>query len=326
MNNDKVITIVELYKNGKEIKEIAEQFQCTVSWIANILRKQGIKPSRGPKIGKLHNPDLISQVCEMAKDGKSAKEIAEFFKRTPQNINKILRKQGIKPVRGINPKKGVSTKPEQIAGIIQMANNGKTRLEIAEQFEIGHSRVCAILNEHGVKLEKVKGNANPEKIKQICDMFKSGKTVTEIAEFFGYSGTGGVCNILIKHGLRSRKPNQNRPDGKYLDTQGYLWVRVLDDDPLICMRTKKGVISEHRYVMARSLGRPLTNNEEVHHKNGNREDNRIENLQLMKGKHGKGFAIHCADCSSLDIDDGIINNFKCNNCGSKNVKYSDLKL
>ena len=37
---------------------------------------------------------------------------------------------------------------------------------------------------------------------------------------------------------------------------------------------------EHRYVMARRIGRPLHHDESVHHKNGNRADNRIQNLEI----------------------------------------------
>lgn len=43
---------------------------------------------------------------------------------------------------------------------------------------------------------------------------------------------------------------------------------------------KDGAMFEHVFIMSEHIGRPLMKHETVHHKNGMRSDNRIENLEL----------------------------------------------
>ena len=63
-------------------------------------------------------------------------------------------------------------------------------------------------------------------------------------------------------------------------TDGYIYTWLKHDDFLYPM-TLGGRILEHRLVMAKKLGRCLQPWEMVHHKNGKRDDNRPENLELV---------------------------------------------
>lgn len=51
---------------------------------------------------------------------------------------------------------------------------------------------------------------------------------------------------------------------------------------------KDGAIHEHVFVMSEYLGRALLSGETVHHKNGIRHDNRIDNLELWVSAHPAG--------------------------------------
>lgn len=63
----------------------------------------------------------------------------------------------------------------------------------------------------------------------------------------------------------------------YLDPNGYLQMSKIGHPNCT---SKTGRIAQHTLIMSEHLGRPLRKNESVHHKNGIRNDNRIENLEL----------------------------------------------
>lgn len=107
--------------------------------------------------------------------------------------------------------------------------------------------------------EKRKGVPSPRKGVSLSEETK--KKISEAQK-------GRIRNPSLYGGHRKRR------------SDGYIKVYV-PDHPLA---TKDGYVMEHILVMEKAIGRYITRDEVVHHKNKKRDDNRIENLELMTFK------------------------------------------
>lgn len=114
----------------------------------------------------------------------------------------------------------------------------------------------------------------------MCPVCKNKRQVTEYNIFRSTNWTARCAKCVS---LRA-KENPNWRGGRVKLKTGYILIYIRDDDQFISMRDKRNYTLEHRYIMAKKLGRPLERHEVVHHLNGIKDDNREKNLAIVGGE------------------------------------------
>jgi DNA-binding CsgD family transcriptional regulator len=215
-----------------------------------------------------------------------------------------------------------------VDGIVTMYLDGATLEQIAARYGAAALTVKRRLIECGIPIRS-RGARDPraaqassrrltdQQEEDVARRYVDGELIRDIAASL-WVGRKTIDNTLRRQNVQRRDRREaslkrfsdarsegrrhvNWKGGRHRNDDGYFLVRVDPEDPLAVMRMDRGYVLEHRLVMARHLGRPLESHETVHHKNGRRDDNRIENLELRRGKHGKGQVMCCGDCGSRNI-------------------------
>lgn len=189
---------------------------------------------------------------------------------------------------------------------------GASLTQLSREYGGSHIAVRKALLRAGVETRKPGRAAwrhfTPEQQADIIKSWHGGESQSFIAKRYGTDQTV-ISKFLVMNGIEPvnrRRPQRGPANplwrGGRTKLHGYIAIRLADDDPMVSMRIDNGYVLEHRLLMARSLGRPLTRTETVHHINGDRTDNRLENLQLRQGQHGRGVVMTCLDCGSHNVE------------------------
>lgn len=301
--------IINLYNTGLSCKQIEKTAELSSDIIRKILKENNITLRSNSKKSKLNE----EEIRDLYEKGKSIKEISKLAGVSVNSIRYKIKKE-IKII-----KKEKSKIP--IEKIIKLYKNGKSISEIAKISDISPPTVKRKLIENNIELNLYKNNRSRISTEEIIYLYETGLSSIEIAKIAGISFVAILNklknnNINKKEPKDYRKHNyelirKDYDNGLSLKklTEIYkinpstIWYILKKTGPTRPRESLKGKdhpcwkefkklsgnyvmmnyenIREHRFNIEKEIKRKLFFWEEVHHINGIRNDNKLENLVVI---------------------------------------------
>lgn len=291
--------IVEAYTNSKRddkiMKELSVRHECSESTLYKILKKHAVV-CRGRNL----TPEEEKAILQCYSQTSSLVETASKLGHGRNSVCFVLKKHDV------STSKKLFSSEEEIR-IIKTYNGGCSLSGVVKIIGKGSKySVREVLVRHNVEVRssvKKPKDLSKSQSQQVLKLYKQGMSRNKIANSIDLS-RHLVGRVLRHNRIDSRlekRYSKHCKRGGRISHLGYVMIRLVEDDPLYCMTNQSGYVFEHRFIVAKTIGRPLKQNETVHHKNGIKEDNRIGNLQLRSKAHGPGQAYKCNCCGSMDV-------------------------
>lgn len=141
-----------------------------------------------------------------------------------------------------------------------------TMKQVAKELGVATSTVFNYIKKYGIKSRKTHDYPTTDKQREVWRQI-------------GFNGKGKHLSFETRKKISEARKVKGVGHSKHR-ADGYVSVYY----PSHPMATKDGFVMEHHLVMEKHIGRHIEKDEVVHHINGIRDDNRLENLQLMTFK------------------------------------------